>query len=263
MTRAPLTVLITACDEAERIGTCLASVAWADQILVVDSGSTDRTREIARAAGAEVLEHPYVSPSRQKNWALPRCRHEWVLILDADERVTPALRREIETLLAGTPAADAYAVRRVNVAFGRPVRFGRWARDRVVRLVRRDRARYDDRRVHEEIVVAGRAPRLRGTILHDACRSLEEYWPKMVRYAAAGADEVVTRGRRVGLVAIVGRPLWRFARSYLLDLGILDGRRGAVLAGMSAVSAFLKYALAWERRGAAGRQDAAMERHEP
>ncbi|MBP7148914.1 MAG: glycosyltransferase family 2 protein [Acidobacteria bacterium] len=243
---APLSVLVTARDEEETIGACLDSVGWAAEIVVVDSGSRDDTVAIARAHGARVLEHEYESPARQKNWALPQCAHEWVLILDADERVPDALRDEIRQLLADGPRADGYWIRRENEFLGRVMRHGTWASDRVIRLVRRDRARYDDRLVHEEIDLPGPLPQLAQPLRHAAFRSFDQYWPKVDRYARWGAAEAWRRGRRASAASVLGRTVARFLRAYVVKAGFLDGGRGLVLAFFSSYTTFLKYARLWE-----------------
>lgn len=256
--KAPITALITARDEAEVLGAALDSVAFCADVLLVDSGSTDATPEIARAKGARVLEHPYESPARQKNWALPHCRFEWVLILDADEIVTPELAEELRRVVAAGPTADGYWIRRVNLFLGRPLKRGDWGRDAVIRLVARDRARYQDRLVHEEIDLAGPLPTLRAPMLHDTFRSFDQYWPKVFRYADHGARDLLRKGRSSGPAAIVGHPFWRFFRAYALRRGFLDGTHGLVAALLDGFTTYLKYARLWElrRRGAAAGEGA-------
>jgi glycosyltransferase involved in cell wall biosynthesis len=160
--RAPLSVIVTTGNEARNIVACLASVQWAAEIIVVDSGSRDATVELARPLAHQVLEHPYESPARQKNWAIPQARHPWVLILDADERVTPELAAEIRALLAAGPGRRGYWIYRRNTFLGREIRHGGWERDRVIRLFARDHARYPDVQVHEEMQVDGEVGVLRG-----------------------------------------------------------------------------------------------------
>lgn len=251
--KSPVSILVTTRDEEGVIGAALDSVAWADEVLVVDSGSRDRTVDIARAKGARVLEHPYESPARQKNWALPQCRREWVLILDADERVTPELARSVQEIVAGGAGADGYWVRRRNFFLGRPLRHGDWGRDTVIRLVRRDRARYQDRLVHEEIDLAGPLPMLSGLLDHDAFRSFAQYWPKVWRYADLGAEDLARRGRRGSAAAVLGHTLWRLTRGYVLRRGFLNGACGLLAALLDASATFLKYARLWEKSWAGAR----------
>lgn len=246
--RLPLTALVTTRDEEETVGACLASVeGLAGELLVIDSGSQDRTLEIARGHGARILEHPYESPARQKNWAIPQCRHPWVLILDADEQASPALAEEIRALFAADgPASEGYWIPRENRFLGRVMKHGGWGADRVIRLISRERARYDDRLVHEEIDLPGPLPALTAPLLHDTFRSFPQYVPKAWRWAEAGAREAFQRGRRASAWSVASRPLARFVRAYLLKGGLLDGGPGLVLALFTAMTVYMKYARLWE-----------------
>jgi len=243
---AALAVLLTARDEEEQLPKALASVAgWAGEVVVVvDPRTTDRTREVAREAGARVLEHPFSSSAAQCNWGLERCASRWVLVLDADERVTPGLRDEITTALAAASGA-AFTVRRVNLAFGRAVRFGDWGSDEIVRLLDRTRARFEERAVHG--AVAGTPVRcLAGALEHDTLRSLAQYLPKLHDYATRGAAALLAEGRRAGPLRALLHAEWRFVRSYILRAGFLDGGVGLVVAALAAYGTFLKWVLAWE-----------------
>jgi glycosyltransferase involved in cell wall biosynthesis len=250
--RRPLSAIVTTFNEARHIADCLASLAWCDEILVVDSHSTDATREIARSfARVTVLERSYYGAASQKNWAIDRCRHDWVLILDADERVTPELRSEIEDILACPPAAKAFSVRRRTFALGRELRYSGWQHDRVVRLFSRTAARYPNRRVHADMQTL-EPPVLLGSALdHHMVESLEEYADRTRRYASWGAAQLWRDGRRrAGVWELAVRPAWRFFRTYVLQLGVLEGVRGLVMCGIPAWGTFLKYATLWSwRRG--------------
>lgn len=244
--KVPLSVLVTTYNEEEMLPACLGSVGWADEILVIDSGSTDRTVEIAAQHGARTLQHPYESPARQKNWGIPQARHPWVLILDADEVVTPELASEIELLVRRGPTADGHWIRRENVFMGRMMRHGGWESDTVIRLVQRDRARYEDKLVHEEIDLPGPLPTLRAPLRHHTFRSFAQYWPKVERYAAHGAQDAFARGRRASALTVWSHAVGRFLRMYLLRAGFLDGGHGLVLALFSTFTTYLKYARLWE-----------------
>jgi (heptosyl)LPS beta-1,4-glucosyltransferase len=239
-------VLLTARDEEEQLPEAVASVAgWATELLVViDPRTSDRTREAAARAGALVLEHPFESSAAQCNWGLDRCESEWVLVLDADERVTPALREEIGQVLVA-PSASAYTVPRVNFAFGRRVRFGDWGHDEIVRLVDRTKARFVERAVHGA-VVAPSVGRLAGALEHHTLRSLSQYLPKLHEYAVRGAADLVAEGRRAGPLKVLAHAEWRFVRSFVLRLGFLDGGTGFVVAVLGAYGTFLKWAGVWE-----------------
>lgn len=242
-----VTVLIAARDEAAQLPAALASVTpWATEVLVVvDPRTTDATREVARAAGATVVEHPFESSAAQLGWGLGQCRHDRVFVLDADERVGPELAAAIRGL--GTPAAHpAYSVARRNLAFGRALRFGDWGGDRVTRLI--DRRRVTLAGGMHWRVEAHSIGRLPGVLLHDTLRSLEQYLPKLDDYARRGAADALARGARCGPATAAARAAWRFVRAYALRLGVLDGGPGLVVAGLGAWGAFLKWTRVW--RGA-------------
>ncbi len=237
-----LSVLITTFNEAENLPACLEGVKWADEIIVVDSGSTDATCSIACAHGARVIEHPYESAARQKNWALPHTTHPWVLILDADERVPPALAGEIRAVVAGEGPADGYFLRRRSFFLGREIRHCGWGQDRVLRLFRRDRGRYDDRWVHEALQLDGQAAALSTPLLHMTYRTMNDYLDKIRRYTVRGAADLRARGRRPSWFMILVRPPARFVRMYILQAGFLDGAHGLILCLLTAYSVWLKYA---------------------
>jgi glycosyltransferase involved in cell wall biosynthesis len=246
----PLTVIVPTLNEEEMLPACLESVRFADEILVVDSFSTDRTGAIARAAGARFLQNRFVDFSTQKNWAIARAAHEWILQVDADERVTPALRDEIETLLKEGPGRAAYRIPRRNYFLDRPMRHTGWGRDAVVRLFRRD-ARFRGE-VHETLVVDGPIGDLRGILEHRTFRSFAQYWGKMLSYSALGAARLHREGRRAGPAQVTLRPLAYFVKMYVVRLGFLDGMHGLVLSLLGAATVYFKYARLWEM-GLAGR----------
>jgi glycosyltransferase involved in cell wall biosynthesis len=244
--REPLSVLIPTKDEASNVRACLESVRWADEVVVVDSASTDGTIEIARAIADRVLIHEYENSAAQKNWALPQLKHRWVLIVDADERVTPALRAEIESVLADPGRADGYWIRRANHFLGRRIRSAGWQRDRVLRLFDRSKGCYRPRRVHEEVEVDGRVGTLRARLTHDTYRNLDQYFDKFNRYTRWSAEELRLRGIRATPPRLFLRPWLRFLRMYVLEGGFREGRHGLVLCWLAAFSVFTKYARLWE-----------------
>jgi glycosyltransferase involved in cell wall biosynthesis len=242
-----ITALIPARNEEEMIRECLESVAWADEVYVVDSYSTDRTVEIARELGVRVEQHEYENSAAQKNWAIPRATHPWVLLVDADERVTPELREEIRAILAEDPRFDGYWIRRANHFLGRLMRHGGWETDKVIRLFRRDAGRYATREVHAEIELPGPLPTLRHPLLHFSFRSFRQYSRKMELYSDWGASQLAGEGRSAGWGSIAFRPLIRFIKMYFIRLGFLDGVHGLVLGMLAAYTVYLKYAKLWER----------------
>jgi glycosyltransferase involved in cell wall biosynthesis len=220
----------------------LASCRFADEIVVVDSGSRDATVAIAKRLGAVVLTHGFESHARQKNWGLDHVAHDWVLALDADERVTPELAQEIQAVLRNGPAPAGYRIRRESTFLGRNIRGCGWQRDRVLRLFDRRRGRFADRRVHEEMTLDGGVGELRGALTHHSCRDLSQWLRKVERYAVLGAEEAHARGRRATWLDIVTRPPARFAKQWLAQAGFRDGLEGWILCATSAYGVLLKYA---------------------
>lgn len=251
--RPALSVIITTFNEEVNVAECIESVAWADQILLVDSFSTDQTVEIARRYPIEILQREYFGSAAQKNWAIDRVAHEWVLIVDADERVPERLAREILAVLASQPAVNGYYIRRENVFIDRVIRHSGWSTDKVVRLFRRDKGRYPNRRVHADLEIEGPVPVLRNPFLHHTFRTFDQYFPKFLNYAEWGAAQAFRDGRKAGPAELVFRPSWRFFRTWVLQLGFLDGMHGFVLCGLQAFGVFLKYARLWEYRIRAAR----------
>jgi len=248
--RRRVSAIVTTFNEADGIAECLESLAWCDEILVVDSHSTDATREIAlRYDGVRVLRRTYYGAASQKNWAIDRCRHDWILILDADERATPELRNEIENILAAPVSATAYSIRRRTHAMGSEVRFSGWQHDRVVRFFHRGDARYPNRRVHADMKTLQKPEVLDAALDHHMVDTLDEYAERTRRYAFWGAAQLWRDGRRnIGLWQVLVRPSWRFFRTYVLQLGMLEGVRGLIMCGVPAYGSFLKYAAVWSWR---------------
>ena len=242
---APVSALVIAQNEETNIAECLATLRWAEEVVVVDGGSKDATVDLAREAGARVLAHPFESPARQRNWALPQLRSDWVLVVDADERVTTELAEEIAGTLAGQPGETGFWLKRRSYFLGRPMRYGGWQRDWVLRLFRRGEGNYDDRRVHETVILAGPTRRLGGVLLHHTYPSLDDYLVKSRRYASWGAHELFHQGRRPSLNDLLFRPPARFLKMYLWQGGWRDGREGLLLAALTAGGVFHKYAELW------------------
>ena len=251
--RLPISVIITTYNEEVNVAECVESVLWADEILLVDSFSTDGTIEIARRYPIEILQREYFGSAAQKNWALDRVKHDWVLIIDADERVPERLAHEIMTVLSAPPAADGFYIRRENVFIDKVIRHSGWSTDKVVRLFRKDKGRYPNRRVHADLEIEGPVPVLRHAFLHYTFRTFEQYFPKFLNYAEWGAAQAFRDGRSAGVLELFFRPWWRFVRSYVVQLGFLDGMHGFVLCTLQAFGVFLKYARLWEYRLRAAR----------
>jgi glycosyltransferase involved in cell wall biosynthesis len=241
-----LSAIVITRDEEANIAECLASVSFAREVVVVDSGSRDRTVELARATGARVVERPdWPGFGPQKNRALALATQPWVLAIDADERVTPKLRDEIVAAVQRADGADAYSMPRLSSYCGQFIAHSGWYPDRVVRLFRRGTARFSDDAVHERLLTGGTPGRLRGDLLHSTYPDLETMLEKMNRYSTASATMLHAAGKRSSLGGAVARGLWAFFRTYVLRAGWLDGRMGFVLAVSVAEGTFYKYLKLW------------------
>jgi glycosyltransferase involved in cell wall biosynthesis len=239
-----LSAIIITRNEAANIADCLTSVAFCDERVVVDSGSGDATVAIAAAAGARVVSHEWAGFGAQKNFALAQAKGEWVLSIDADERVPPALAAEIVSAVAD-PRADGYEIARLSTFLGRPMRHSGWFPDYVLRLFRRDKARFTDDLVHERVVCAGRIARLAGALDHHPVLRLEDAIYRLDSYSTAGARMLVASGRRVSFASGITHGLWSFLRAYILRLGFLDGREGFLLAVANGEGTYYRYMKAW------------------
>lgn len=236
-----LSVILITLNEAERLATTLEAIAWADEIVVVDAGSTDGTVEIARRFTDKVVvtdDWPGFGP--QKNRALDLATGEWVLSIDADERVTPELAAEIRATLAA-PHYDAYRLPRLSSYLGRPMRHSGWWPDEVLRLFRRGKARFSADVVHERLLFDGKIGRLQNVLQHESFSSLEQVLEKVNRYSTAGAQKLAAQGRTANLRTAVLRALWMFIRTYVLKAGFLDGRQGFMLAVSNAEGVYYRY----------------------
>ena len=240
--------MITKNEEAN-IGPCLDALAFCDERIVVDAASIDRTVALAREKGARVETRDWQGFGAQKNFALSLAQGDWVLSIDADERVSPALAREIERAI-GEEGADGYEIPRLSSFVGREMRHSGWFPDYVLRLFRRGKARFSDDLVHERVVCEGAVARLTETLAHRPVTRLEQAISRIDRYSTAGAEMLVASGRRVSFAQGITHGLWSFFRAYVLRLGFLDGREGFLLAVANAEGTYYRYMKAWlARRG--------------
>lgn len=237
-----LTAVIITLNEAANIDACLASVGWADECLVVDSGSTDDTVERARRAGARVIARDWPGYATQKNWAAGEASHDWILSIDADERVPPALADEIRRVLARAPRAAGFRVPRVTWHLGRWIRTTDWYPDYQLRLYDRSRARWKSARVHESVAADGPVDTLTNELQHYAYRDISHHHLTMDRYTTLAAAEMFEQGRRTNLLDLTLHPLAAFVRNYVLRRGFLDGSPGLIISAMNAHYVFLKFA---------------------
>jgi len=243
----PISACIITFNEADRIGDCLASLAFCDEIVVVDSGSTDATREIAAAAGARVLERAFTGFRSQKQFAVDQARHDWVLCLDADERVSPELRASLLAARdAGFTGVAGYRFARLSEYFGRFLRRGNAYPDRVLRLFDRRRGGWrGNREIHEAASVDGPVKTLPGDLIHYPYRSLMQQLQKTERYARMMAEHEFAQGKRASLARLVLSPAWRFWRGYVFRLGFLEGWHGLVYAYVRANYVRQKTIMLW------------------
>ena len=240
MSQPTLSVILITKNEAALIRQALDSVAWADEIVVLDSGSTDGTVEICRAYTDKVFVTDWPGFGPQKNRALAHASCDWVLSLDADEQITPELAAEIRAVIA-TTSDHVFAIPRLSSFLGRPMRHGDWWPDEVPRLFRRGQARFSDDLVHERLVFEGKASRMKQLMRHDSMRSLDQMLAKLNHYTTAGAERMVRAGKPGGLGKAIGHGLWAFIRTYVLKRGMLDGREGFIVAVSAAESAYYRY----------------------
>jgi glycosyltransferase involved in cell wall biosynthesis len=248
VSRAPrLSVCVITANEAERLRGCLESVAWADEIVVVDSESADKTVLMAREFTERVFVRPWPGFAAQKNFALSQATGDWLLSLDADERVTAEARAAIERVLVQDGPHAGYAFPRRNIFWGRWVRHGGLYPDWQIRLFRRGAGEFLDQAVHESVRVTGSVARLEAPLLHASYRDLEDFLTRSNRYSTLAAEEWVRSGRRVSAAALVLRPLGRFFSMYVFRAGFLDGWRGLVLALLYGHYVFLRSLKVWER----------------
>jgi hypothetical protein len=243
MIMAKLTVTIITKNEADNIRACLESVAWADEIIVVDSGSSDDTVNICKELGALVhTTSDWPGFGVQKNRALSHATGEWVLSLDADERVTPELRSEVEAALNNPRGHVAFRMPRLSSFCGRYMRHSGWHPDYVTRLFLRGTASFSKDLVHESLIVNGSVGKLRQSLLHETFHDLEELLAKINQYSTAGARMLSEKEKSATLKKAVSHAVWAFFRTYILRAGFLDGREGFMLAVSTAESTYYRYA---------------------
>lgn len=238
-----LSVIIPTLNESDNIAGVLATVDWADEILVIDSFSVDDTTQKAETLGAKVIQREYTGPADQKNWAIPQAKNEWVLILDADERLTPALRKEIEQILSQDQIPfDGFWIGRQNYFMGKKIAYSGWQGDAVIRLIRRDVCRYNDKQVHEEVISEGvRIGRLKNKMDHYTFKNATHFLDKMRRYGEWSAQDYLAKTPKITNFHLFFKPLFRFFKHYIMKRGILDGRVGLIISIIMAWGVFLRY----------------------
>ena len=244
-----LTVTVITHNEQDHIGAALDSVAWADEVIVVDSGSTDRTAEIARSKATRVIVREWPGYSTQKNFAADQASNDWVLSMDADERVTPALAQEIRALLARQPDARGYRIKRVSWYLGTWISTTDWSHDFQLRLYDRRAGRWNGMRIHESFHLTAGAPgRLNGEMEHYAYRDISHHIQKINTYTTLVAEQWRDEGRTTTPLHVAVHPVLAFLRNYVMRAGFLQGTTGLVISALNSYYVFLKFAKLWERQ---------------
>jgi glycosyltransferase involved in cell wall biosynthesis len=242
-----LSVIIITYNEEENIKHCLESVKWSDEIVIVDSFSSDKTVEIAREFTPKVFQNKWTNFSEQKNLALEKASNEWVLSVDADERATAKLKEEILTILNSEfPSFNGYYIPRRNHYLGRWIRHCGWYPNYKLRLFRRVKGRFNERTVHESVVVEGRKGHLKSHLNHYSYKNLSDHLGRIDKFSSLAAEEMFTQGKRARVFDLLFRPLTRFIKMYLINRGYLDGIYGLIVSLMGSFYVFMKYLKLWE-----------------
>lgn len=250
----PVSVIVITKNEEHNIDDCLRSVSWAKEIVVVDTGSTDATIERARQFTEKVFSHEWQGYGETKNFALQQCSYEWVLWIDADERVTPELQGEIQKALEMVENTTvAFRIPRLANFLGKWIYHCGWYPGKVIRLFRKSSATFSKAKVHEQLLVGeGKIGELQAHLLHYTDPTLEHYFEKLNRYTSLAAEDLYARRKRFHLYQLFVHPLWIFVKMYILKAGFLDGMQGFILCVLSAHYVFVKYAKLWEQTAKGG-----------
>lgn len=241
-----LTAIIPAGNEIHNIEAVITSVDFADEILVVESLSSDGTFEKAQALATKVIRREFQYPASQKNWAIPQAKYEWILLVDADERLTPELKAEIIGILKNPdPKIVAYWIGRTNMFMGEKVNYSGWRNDRVIRLFKRDYCRYEDKYVHEEIIADGEIGKLKHKLIHHSYTSIDKYVEKMNRYATWQAVDYDKKTGKLTPYHFILKPFWGFFKHYIVQSGFRDGVVGLTIGYMQCYVIFMRYVKLW------------------
>ncbi len=245
MEKVNLTAIITTFNEEKNIEKVIRSVLFADEIIIVDSFSKDKTIEIAGKFDTSIIQHEYISGSKQKNWIIPQAKNKWILIVDADEMVTPELRSEIIEVLKNDPEEAGFWIYRTFYFMGKLIKHSGWRNDKVMRLFKRDYSRYNNKYVHEELTTDGKVGFLKNKLYHNTYISLDNYIEKLNRYATLQALDYDPIVGRITAYHLIIKPFYRFNKHYIIHAGFLDGFQGFVISIVSAYAVRMRYIKLW------------------
>ena len=245
-----LTAIIPTFNEAHNIVDAIKSIEFADEIMIVDSFSADKTIDLAKPLSDTILKRKFEYPASQKNWAIPQAKYQWILLLDADERVTSKLKDEIIKIINSNTIYSGFWIKRKNYFMGKKIHFSGWQRDKVIRLFKRDECKYEDKYVHEEIISNGKIGILKNKLTHNTFVSKEVYLKKLDRYARWQANDYNKRVKKITLFHTIIKPAFRFIKHYILQLGFLDGYIGVIISTYQAKAVAMRYHYIKELRNA-------------
>lgn len=243
-----ITAIIPTFNEEANIAAAIQSVQFADEIIVVDSFSTDKTAEIVKSFGVKLLQHEYIHSAAQKNWTIPQATHDWIVLLDADEVITPELQNEIIEKVKSDPKEACFWIYRSNDFMGRRIKYTGWQRDKVIRLFRKSMCKYEDKRVHAEIITTGSIGYLRNKILHNTYKGLDHYLEKLNRYTWLQAEDYNEKTGTLTPYHFIIKPWFRLFKHYILERGFLDGMQGFIISVLHCYAVFLRYVKVWMLR---------------
>lgn len=236
-----LTAIIPTFNEEHNIVDAIKAVDFADEIIVVDSFSTDKTVELATPLATKIIQREYENSASQKNWAIPQAKYKWILLLDADERVPTELKEEVIEKLNSTPSESGFWIGRINHFMGKRIRFSGWRRDRVVRLFKRDECSYEPLQVHAEIISKGKIGALKQKLMHNTFVSREEFQQKLTRYARWQANDYDSKTGTITIYHTLFKPAVRFLKHFIFQLGIFDGYVGFIISKYQANAVKMRY----------------------
>tara|TARA_B100001250_G_C19779686_1_gene781274 strand:- start:336 stop:1094 length:759 start_codon:yes stop_codon:yes gene_type:complete len=236
-----ITAIIPTFNEAHNIVDAIKSIEFANEIMIVDSFSTDKTIELAKPLSNTILKREFEYPASQKNWAINQAKYQWILLLDADERVTSKLKDEIIKIINSNTIYSGFWIKRKNYFMGKKINFSGWQRDKVIRLFKRDECKYEDKYVHEEIISNGKIGILKNKLTHNTFVSKEVYLKKLDRYAQWQAKDYDKRTKKINIYHTIIKPLFRFLKHYIIQLGILDGYIGFIISLYQAKAVKMRY----------------------